>query len=122
MYTVARFVDDEEKALNVLEKLGRQMNGLIPGFFTGFDRAGGRFSGVLEEGEDWSDHLDAIAAFLDKCAGAISDARNAGFSIEIDSAIEHEDYEDSPVTSFLLTSDVMEKMSARDVTFVFSVY
>jgi|LSQX01.1.fsa_nt_gb hypothetical protein len=118
MYSVLRFAGHADK----LEELGQAVNSLVPGLYNGPDRRGGRFSCAISEGDTWEQHSDAIQRVLEQLTPAIKAGLSVGFIIQIDVAIEPEDYNERWITELSLSSDMVRVLGEHRIRLNISIY
>ena len=121
MYTVVRFVNDQDAESN-LTLIGQKINSVSPGTFTGLDRVDGRFSISVCSTAIWEDHVVAMVGFLQKHADTIKVAIAANMYIEFDVAIEPEDYNDISYLSVGINPYLANSLSSNGVHLTLSYY
>ena len=122
MYTVVRFVGTADRE-DELRALGAELNALVPGKFDGIDLGvPGRFSCSVETSDGWFSHHHAIMTFLDRCRQVTGHARELGFEIQFDTAIEPEDYASRLRSKFLVDKELMQVLLAAEASLVFTFY
>jgi hypothetical protein len=121
MYTVIRFtsilVEREDH-----ERIGNQLNVLIPGSYQGIRRAGDGFSAEVAEDGSWREHRVAILNFIHAGWAAIIGARQVGIDVCVDIAIEPEDLAGIPVFVLHADPELIRSLAEADVSLECSVY
>lgn len=99
MYTVIRFVADSQRSSQQLLSIGALLNESVTGAYDGLDRVGARFSVSVESSPAWPAHEEAICKFIRSASAAIAAAQANGIFVEIDVAVEPEDFSGSAYLS-----------------------
>ena len=120
MYTVIRFSDTA--GTNDLPRLGEQLNQLVPGSYTGLDRVPNRFSCSVCQEDDWALHHKAIIDILSRCAELITNAQEKGITIDVDVAVDPDDYCARMITELALDLDLVDLLSNLRVSLEISIY
>src|SRR5437899_3524170 len=120
MYCVLRFIDVCES--NDLEKLGKELNQCIPDLYTGLDHIPHRFSCSVYPGDTWELQRRAIIDVLSKCARVIEATHTLGIDVELDLAIEPEDYGVSMLTELQFDKELIGVLSLRRIPIAISIY
>ena len=118
MYTVLRFCGRADK----IEDIGQHLNVIAPGTYTRPDRVGGRFSCVISEGDSWQEHRDKLEEKISQFAQVIERAHSFEFALEIDIAIEPEDYGARRLTEVSLDEDLLRTLEHHRISVSVSVY
>ena len=92
MYTIVRFTS-EPSLIGEIEELGRSMNLLRPGVFTGIRKRGDGFACDISDDPAWGVHMREIQRFITEFNEAIGQALRVGASVTMDVAVEREDRE-----------------------------
>jgi len=124
MYTVVRFVDPLSRA-EVLEQLGRALNQVAPGSYSGLDRGrrvGIRFSCGISNSDDWDQQQDAVIAFLGRCAPLVRASKELGIVVGFDMAIQIQGSEKLTITCFDVDHRLANVILNYGVSFMFSIY
>lgn len=125
MYTVLRFFFAEDAAADpaILREMGRRINEFRPGFFDGLSRDGGQFSGSISDSQEWSDHVDAMGAFLNAMSLAIREFPVHRVRGQFDVAVDDDDRRrDDTISSYLVPIELIRQMSDLGIAIMFSMY
>lgn len=120
MFSVIRFSKfaDTER----LHAAGAEINRLAPGSFTGPDRVADRFSCVVSEDDDWENHCRAIERMITTLAPVIRNLVSAGIEMELDVAIDPDDYHGRLLTLFPLRRNLMKAIVDFEISLMLSLY
>jgi 3-dehydroquinate synthetase len=124
MYTVFR-VRDPLNRIELVEQVGRELNEIVPGSFTGLDRGksvGTRFSCSILQSDDWEQHQDAMFRFMETCSGVLERSRGIGFAVSMDMAVDVEVSNRLRIMSFQIGMRLAEAIVRFQVPFTVSVY
>jgi hypothetical protein len=100
MYTVLRFVGPPTQ----LDKLENELKSVAPNAYEGRDCGyANRTSCSISRSNNWNDHVESIMALLGRLESVIQDARNSGIQLEVDTAIDPEDYMQGLYSEVFLT-------------------
>lgn len=78
-------------------------------------------SGISSD-ERWTIHLSALLNFVQSAASVISDARQAGITVEADVAIEPEDVQEKFYLSCTFPAAALKELAQNAVDLTFTVY
>ncbi len=119
MYTVLRFcgLSDDN-----IQSLGQQIEALLPGRFDGADIAcPNRVSICLADEDEWGLHIESLMEKLALLDEVIATMRNADRAIELDIAVEPEDY-DSLLSELVFPIVFLEFLVSRKIRLRASIY
>ena len=121
MYTVIRFAGLRDET--TLHALGTRVNEMVPGMYGGADRGvPNRFSCSISADGDWRFHQDSIGATITRLADLIHEAQGSGVQVEIDVAIEPEDYSGRLLTELAFGGAFLDLIRQHGIQFVISLY
>ncbi len=121
MFTIIRFTSISAGHEDH-ERIGAQLNLLIPGAYRGLRRAGDGFASELSEAGCWVDHRTAILKFVHAGCAAIAEAHEVGIDVCVDVAIEPEDLAGPQVFSLHADPELIQRLAEAGVSLEFSVY
>jgi hypothetical protein len=90
MYTIVRFTAGVE-VMGTLTNLGRSMNSLRPGIFTGIRKQGDGFSCEVCTESSGDIHVTEVLRFISEFSAIIEHAIHVGASVTVDIAVEPKD-------------------------------
>ena len=118
MYTVIRFSGLDA----TLVEFGKTINSVIEGAYSGIDRWGGRTSCELSASDNPDDHLTGVLEGIGRYGALLSEAKRRGIAVEIDIAIEPEDYEGRLLTVMQFNSELIRKLAENEIQMTLSIY
>lgn len=120
MYSVLRF--SGFSSTEHLHSSGAEVNLLVSGLFTGPDRVQDRFSCSISEDDDWDSHCRSIENTLSNLSPVIRKCTSSGVNMQLDIAIDPEDYSGRLLTIFPLKESLLQSVLDANVKFVLSLY
>lgn len=121
MYTVFRFTSDSLSS-DVFERLGKTLNKVVPGAFTGLRPKGDGFACELTDSDQWGSHRAAILDFIHQAGPMIVGAVREGVDVCVDVAIEPDDMKNKFYLSILVDPTLAEGLANSGVNLVLSFY
>lgn len=120
MYSVLRF-SDPSQSLD-LEKCGQEVNECAAGLFTGMDRIKHRLSCSLSTDDNWKTQCEEIIRTIGTCMRVVEHARSVGIEVDLDLAIDPDDYMGSLFTEVYLEKRLLEILCRADIPMTISIY
>ena len=121
MYTVIRFSGFREPAES--QQFGLGLNAIVPGLYTGPDRVVGRISCTVSSEDAWPAHGLAIEKLLSSLQTVIREAIHSGLRVELDVAVEPEDYQNRLLTeTILMEADLLKLIASLRLDLAVTVY
>jgi hypothetical protein len=107
---------------DALNSYGAEVNAVMPGLFTGPDRVANRFSCTISEAGDWRAQCDSIQRAISALSLIARNAVANGVQIELDIAVDPEDYSDRLLTEFPLEEQLLRAVLENSIGFRLSLY
>lgn len=121
MYTVARFTSSNT-ASQMLDRVGAELNAVIPGAYSGLRHAGDGFAYDLSSADSWREHQGAILNFIRVGHLVISKALQKQLDVDIDIAIEPEDLHGTNIFCIYVDPEITSALAKVGVGFTVSIY
>lgn len=119
MYSVLRFCD---LSFPVTQQIGKNIDQVLPGSFDGFDRGcSNRVSISIADDNDWKHHSISIIKKIGILSELINMINEAGSKVELDIAIEPEDYS-SLISEYSFDNILMCLITSHKINLKFSIY
>jgi hypothetical protein len=121
MYSVIRFHKPPGSSL-ALAGLGRMIEAVQPGSYRGPDRDESRCSCSLSRSSPWPVHEAEVLKMLSSLDGVIREARENGYEVGIDIALEPEDREGQAYDTVEFSQELLDKVVGQSIRVALTVY
>ncbi len=119
MYSVLRFC---ELSFPVTQQIGKNLDQVLPGSFEGFDRGcSNRVSIFIADDNNWNHHKISIMKKIEVLSELINMINKIGSMVELDIAIEPEDYS-SLFSEYCFDNRFMCLIISHKINLTFSIY
>jgi hypothetical protein len=120
MYTVLRFSGSAE----ALDEIGRRANLAHPGIYQGHPDRGvpNRISCEIATSDDWALHCHEIEDSVIQLRPVVEYARQIGFDLMIDIAVDNNDYKSRWITSFPFDTQWLQFLCDHGLRLCLTIY